>query len=318
MNYKSLADISNDIRNNLYKVPRETELVVGIPRSGMLAASNIAMNLNINFCDINTLILDTELHHGQTRNIKHAHIRRPSNAKHILIVDDSIDSGSSLAKIKAMISSAKIEQRITYGAIYATNTGAEKVDLYFEIVAQPRIFEWNIMHRELLSECCVDIDGVLCLDPTREENDDGGRYINFLKNAKPLVIPSYPIGHLVTSRLEKYRIETEYWLDKQGVRYNHLHMLDLPDAITRQKLGCHAEFKASTFKKLKDTLLFIESEPLQAQQIAQLSGKHALSFSTQEMYKPGITYASVKNKHYLLSKRILAKSKRIVKAIIKT
>ena len=48
----------------------------------------------------------------------------------------------------------------------------------------------------------MDIDGVLCADPTPEENDDGEKYRHFLLNAPPLFIPKVTIGTLVTSRLE--------------------------------------------------------------------------------------------------------------------
>lgn len=51
----------------------------------------------------------------------------------------------------------------------------------------------------------MDIDGVLCADPTPEENDDGEKYRHFLLNTPPLFIPKVTIGTLVTSRLEKYR-----------------------------------------------------------------------------------------------------------------
>lgn len=43
MQYRTLADLSNLIRKNIYKVPHDIDLVVGIPRSGMLPANIIAM-----------------------------------------------------------------------------------------------------------------------------------------------------------------------------------------------------------------------------------------------------------------------------------
>ena len=46
--------------------------------------------------------------------------------------------------------------------------------------------------------------------PTKEQNDDGPEYVSFLLNAVPLYLPGSKIGTLVTSRLEKYRVETEY------------------------------------------------------------------------------------------------------------
>jgi uncharacterized HAD superfamily protein len=72
-------------------------------------------------------------------------------------------------------------------------------------------------HGHLLKYCCVDIDGVLCLDPTDCQNDDGAAYEKFLEEAVPMLAPTRPIGALVTSRLEKYRGLTEKWLAKHVI-----------------------------------------------------------------------------------------------------
>ena len=57
MNYKTFNDLSVDIKNNLHKIHvGNYDLVVGIPRSGMMAAYVIGLYLNINVTDINSLI----------------------------------------------------------------------------------------------------------------------------------------------------------------------------------------------------------------------------------------------------------------------
>ena len=114
------------------------------------------------------------------------------------------------------------------------------------------------MHHNVLPRCCVDIDGVLCIDPTEEENDDDANYRRFLLEAKPLWTPSYEVGWLVTSRLEKWRKPTEKWLAQQGVRYRELVMLDLPSREARIQSGCHARFKAEVYRNTP-AVLFIES-----------------------------------------------------------
>ena len=83
----------------------------------------------------------------------------------------------------------------------------------------PRVFEWNLMHGTVLANSCVDIDGVLCLDPTDEENDDGECYARFLRDTPALLLPTAPVAWLVTSRLEKYRKQTAEWLARHEVRY---------------------------------------------------------------------------------------------------
>ncbi len=318
MNYRSIADLSNTIRENLHKIPRDIDLVVGIPRSGMLPANIIALSNNLKLTDLSGYIENIPLKLGQTRKSLFADILKPTDAKHVLIVDDSIDFGDSLEKVQSMIAALGRHQKITYCVIYSSKKSAHKPNIYFEIVPQPRVFEWNAMHRPGLVQCCVDIDGVLCLDPTETENDDGEAYVNFLRNVPPLIVPSYRIGHLVTSRLEKYRSETELWLENHGVVYDRLHMLDLPDAETRRRLGCHATFKAEVFRGLKDAELFIESEASQAIAIANISGKPVLCFSTQVMHYPGTSYALIERKGVSLARRIRNKFERILKRVFQS
>lgn len=314
MNYRSIANLADTIRENLYKIPADVDLVVGIPRSGMLAANIIALNCNLKFCDTESYISDKLLEHGRTRSTRTCHINKPSDAKHVLFIDDSVFSGETIQKIKIKASNIAAEknQKITFAAIYAVPKSINCIDIFLEIVKPPRAFEWNLMHRPILAKCCLDIDGVLCVDPTAEENDDGDAYREFLFNTKPLAIPSYRVGNLVTSRLEKYRIETEAWLEKHGIMYDQLHMLDLPDAVTRRQLNCHASFKGQVYRKLKDTILFIESDPNQALIIANQSGKPALCFKNQKLYSPVFSYQCVEQKTRTFSKRIAGKINGII------
>ena len=78
------------------------------------------------------------------------------------------------------------------------------MDIYFKICEQPRMFEWNYMHHWALEYVCMDIDGVLCEDPSVYQNDDGKNYYDFLINAIPKIIPTQKVGKLVSCRLEKY------------------------------------------------------------------------------------------------------------------
>ena len=128
------------------------------------------------------------------------------------------------------------------------------------------------------------MDGVLCVDPDPEENDDGPKYLNFIKTAAPLYIPSYKIRAIVTSRLVKYRAATEAWLRENGGQYAALVMLDLPTAEERRSQNCHATFKADAYKKRTETTLFVESEERQAKEIAFLTGKKVLCLATDELY----------------------------------
>ena len=52
MQYRTIRDLSDLIRRNLWKIPHDIDLVVGVPRSGMLPASMIALYLNTKFTSI--------------------------------------------------------------------------------------------------------------------------------------------------------------------------------------------------------------------------------------------------------------------------
>ena len=161
---------------------------------------------------------------------------------------------------------------IEFCVVYASPQKKEEVDYYFEIIPFPRYFQWNIFNHIDLEKSCFDIDGVLCPDPTPEQNDDGKEYLNFISNTPPLYVPGRTIGCIVTSRLEKYRKETVQWLAKNNIKYQELKMLDLPNKEARQKANNHAQFKASIYES-KQYNLFIESNLNQAITINQLSKK---------------------------------------------
>jgi uncharacterized HAD superfamily protein len=119
----------------------------------------------------------------------------------------------------------------------------------------------------------------------QRSNADGPNYSIFLANARPLLMPGQRVGHLVTSRLERYRPETEQWLAKHGIEYGKLWMIDLPSAAERRRRKAHASFKAEVYAKV-DAQLFVESEERQAIEIAHLSGKPVLSIETQTVILP--------------------------------
>ena len=97
------------------------------------------------------------------------------------------------------------------------------------------------------------------------------------------------MGHLVTSRLERYRGATEGWLQKHGIVFERLHMLDVPDAETRRRLRLHAKFKGEIYRRQREAVLFIESDLDQAAEIARISGKPALAFDVQKLLQPGFS-----------------------------
>lgn len=277
MYYKSIADLNNTILRHISVLPRDFDLIVGIPRSGMLPANLLALYLSKPYTDIHSFVnghIYKAGERGQFIDVK--------DFKKILIVDDSIASGSAMQKSKELIKSVSESFDISFCAIYVVPGKEKMVDYYFETLPLPRYFQWNILHHTVLEKACFDIDGVLCVDPTSDENDDGPKYRAFLLNAKPLFIPGSKVGTLVTSRLEKYRVETETWLKNNNVRYNQLIMLDMPDMKARQRANNHAAHKAATYKD-SAYVLFVESSLHQAIEINRITKKPVLCTETFEM-----------------------------------
>ncbi len=271
MNFRTYEDLLNCLIKNLYKIPRDIDLIVGIPRSGTMVANILALYLNLPFTDIDNFLNGGEIKTGSTRKCK-KWIKRIEEAQHVLIVDDSISSGKAVAEVKEKVKAAGVRCDITYMAVYALLATCKKVDTFFEICEQPRMFEWNYMHHWALEYCCMDIDGVLCDDPTFLQNDDGKKYVEFLENALPKFIPTHKVGYLVSCRLEKYRKQTELWLKKHNVEFDNLILVDNVEAKERALSFNHAEYKAKVYKESK-CIMFFESEYEQAQEICRLSGK---------------------------------------------
>lgn len=294
MYYRNIANMNEVILKRLNILPRDFDLIVGVPRSGMLPANLIALYLSKPFTDIHSFRnghIYKSGERGQFIDVK--------EFKKILIVDDSIASGSAMIKAKDLVSEVSSDFEISYCAIYVVPGKEKLVDYYFEAVPLPRYFQWNILNHTDLEKACFDIDGVLCVDPKVEQNDDGPKYIDFILNAEPLYIPRSNIGTLVTSRLEKYRSETETWLAKNNVKYKNLVMLDLPDMYARQKANNHAIHKANTYK-MSEYKLFIESSLSQAIEINRITGKPVFCTENFEMIFESQNFAyNIKSGKYL-------------------
>lgn len=277
MNYRNIADLNNIVLQRLHIIPRDFDLIVGVPRSGMLPANLLALYLNRPYTDIHSFInghIYKAGARGQFFDVK--------QYKKILVVEDSVASGSAMTEVKENLKHLESQFEIKYCAIYVVPGKEKVVDYYFENVPLPRYFQWNILNHTTLEKACFDIDGVLCPDPTPEQNDDGEKYRHFLLNAPPLFIPGSKIGTIVTSRLEKYRPETEAWLKANNIKYNDLVMLDLPDMAARQKANNHGGHKAKAYMS-KPYVLFVESEMHQALEINRLSKKPVLCTANFEM-----------------------------------
>lgn len=312
MKFVTIAELESDIVKNLSQIPSNIDLVIGIPRSGMLVASMIALHKNLPLADLDGF-LDGRYYNVGTTKIKANTIKSQSEVKNVLVVEDSVCNGNSIIKAKQKIEASKLLQiNFYYLAAYVTPVHKSIVDIYFQVVSFPRLFEWNYMHSKFVSGACFDIDGVLCDDPTKEQNDDGERYMDFILNAKCKYRPTFKIGYLVTSRLEKYRSVTETWLKNNGIEYGELIMSNHKTAEERRAANDYGRFKGSVYKSKKDAFWFVESESTQAVEIVNISNKPVFCIENLTYYDGGKINTTITD--YKI--RTKGKIKRITKKII--
>jgi len=291
MHYRSIADLNRTVVEHVPRLPSEIDLVVGIPRSGMLAASLLALHANLTLTDLDGFVNGRVMESGIHRSGIGQKSASVTSFRRALIVDDSLLSGVEMRRARARIEEAGLADKCCFSAVFCKPGEEGQLDFVFEACPTPRVFEWNLMHGHVLPKSCVDIDGVLCVDPTDEQNDDGPRYRDFLAHATPLWRPSARIDTLVTSRLEKYREPTEFWLAAQGIEFDRLVMMQYATMRERQEARAYAQFKADAYTRTSN-VLFIESSPVVSPEIARLAGKPVLCIENHVLYDPsGLPHA---------------------------
>lgn len=286
MEFKSLADLEADIVRLLPRLPRDLDLIVAIPRSGLVPASMIALHMNIPLTDLQGLY-DGRLFGSGHRKMRSRQGISADEPLNVLIVDDSVGTGAQLREIRAELARRALPHRIQIAVGYATPVGAPLVDFYSKQLPMGRhFFAWNVMHHNAIKTWCVDIDGVLCRDCTVEEDDESVNYARFLETVEPLFLPTAKVGWLVTGRLERHRSATEAWLKRYNVSYDHLVMHPAKTNAERKASGGGGRFKGA-FYRTAEAGLFIESSPWEAEDIARISSKPVLCMETRSMVKPG-------------------------------
>jgi hypoxanthine phosphoribosyltransferase len=231
------------------------DVVVAIPRSGLLVGSIIALKLGKPLTTPELLVAD--------RYWMSTQMRDPVQPRRLLLVDDSLSSGKTFERSLAMVRAARPGCDITRAALIVTPEAKRLVDLYHVEMPQPRLFEWNMLHVKK-GVLATDLDGVLCENCPPGVDADDVRYGAWVQSARPYLIPSFHIDCVVSSRLERYRADTEAWLARHGVRYGALILWDI--ASKAEGRGRHAHHKIEQLLRLKPEM-FWESNGAQARDI---------------------------------------------------
>lgn len=273
LNVRTLTDLQSAIVSNLHRLDRNAfDVVVGIPRSGMIPAALIATMWQKPLADVV----------GYGKGIVHGRSGEPVKpGSRVLLVDDSCNKGRAMARAVAMLPKGTTVTRLAIFGPYQVNP-ASVVDVSFSDCPGPRCFAWNLWKHIRLPRWGFDMDGVLCRDNAKAEKDDGPRYAKFIADAEPLFLPQRPIGHIVTCRLERYRPETEAWLRRHRVSFERLHMMPYKTKAERMAAGNRGGWKAGIVREL-GLEMFVESNPKQAAIIAREAGVPVFCTETQAL-----------------------------------
>jgi len=277
LSVRSLADLNAAIAANLHRIDRSAfDCIVGIPRSGMIPASIIATHLQMPLAD--PIGYGQGIVHGRSG-------AQVSVGKRVLLVDDSCNKGRAMARAVKLLPKGTDVVRLAVFGPYQVEPSSV-CDMWFEVVHGPRAFAWNLQKHRRLPRWGFDMDGVICRDCAKAENDDGPRYKDFLMSVEPLFVPQRPIGHIVTGRAEKYRRETEAWLRRHGVEFEALHMTPYHTKAERMSAMKFAGGRGGWKARIAADLgveFFVESCPKQAGIIAREAGIPVFCTRTQSL-----------------------------------
>lgn len=208
------------------KLPNDFDIIVGIPRSGLLVANLLALKLGRPLSTVDGF---------KRGEIWYSHdATMPKNIRRILLVEDSVASGNTLNRIVNELKQYNPELEIKTASLFINKGNETLVDYFAVSHERPNIYEWNILTaRGYFGKLATDMDGILCENCPAEVDHDEKLYIEWLETVQPHLIPNYTIDAIITARLEKYRSQTETWLSQHNVKYKNLFMLDLPEKSER-------------------------------------------------------------------------------------
>lgn len=281
----SSSQFQKDILSLLPKIPSTVTAICGIARSGLSAASMISMYLHLPLVILRQNLGDfvdagNGWRLGGTRHV-------PPNG-HVLLVDDTCMTGNSLKAVTPLL---KKFERVTTATIYTNPLAKRKPDISAIDLPWPHLLEWNFLNSVISPSLACDFDGVLCLDCPPGMDDDGPKYLDFIRNAKPLYLPrKVPIPLIVTARVEKYRAETMAWLDRHRVQVNRLIMhpatstrIRERDDVPAYKAKFFSEW-AATHRPIPGPTAFVESEDRQAARIHSITGRMVICPASERVY----------------------------------
>jgi len=272
--YKSMQQVMADINDWCDRLP-PIGAVAGIPRSGCLVASAIALRKQIPLLSIDALMTGKSSYRKGGRPLKES--KDPT-----LVVDDTCWTGSHMQDVRDRLKGPGY----IFGALYRNPDSPGVIETWGEILTTPRhTFEYNFLRDYLAKDYVLDFDGVLCLDWNgRDEEAFEDEYRSFCETSPAKhMLPLWDVRAIVTGRPRAYEKETRQWLVNNGVKCGELIM---PFAtIAERKRHNVAAVKAREYQRLAHAgaTLFVESEASQAAEIFRLTSLPVFSIETNTL-----------------------------------
>lgn len=292
MDYITYNNLIEDIKNNLWKIPRDIDGIIAIERSGIVPAMVISQYVNIPMALFNTFLSHSSENinelfepHGEKL------MNKPKNTKKYLIIDDTVCSGKQM---KEKIDTIKaIHPEFTYVScvMYLDAFGGNRIyipDIYLDIHNDNYVlYEWSLFRDGINNLTLYDFDGVLCYDPPSDTNIL--EYEKYLKNPKPKfnIITAnkyfdFPIN-ICSYRIKKYYQETVDFLIKYGYKPGQIFLFNAETIEERNKIPSYI-YKAHVYQN-SNFRLFVESNDYEALMINQITKRPVLSIEKNKLYK---------------------------------
>jgi len=255
------------------RLPMRYDLIVGVPRAGLIFADFMSVELSIPLS-----VPELLPKYWNPRPIdKHSDSSlTEGDIRSILIVEDVTSSGSRLLPIRETVKNHFPNAIVHIGALYAGGN-AIPLDSYGSKFTRPCIIEWDFLDVMFYRNMATDMDGVLCQDcpPNLTE----GQYIQWMESAVPHLLPVFPVT-VVTSRRMEHRAVTEKWLRRNGVEFSTLYMDPARTDSERDLVG----WKVRIINQIKPEV-FIESSDEMAESIHWKTGVPVICATTMRMYR---------------------------------
>jgi adenine/guanine phosphoribosyltransferase-like PRPP-binding protein len=268
LRFVTTAELTCDVALLCSLVPHNLTGIIGVARSGLFPATLAALQLHLPLWIVRQDAEDV-IAAGHGFRLGNRDPRGSANdgppGGTMLLVDDTSMTGNSVQHATDIVKRHWPGQRVKTAVIYRNPTSRIRPDYWVHDLAHPHFLEWNLFNSIHLHKLAVDLDGILTHDGT-----DRPQYLP-RKDTLPLI---------VTGRSEAIRLPTQAWLARHKVRVKRLVMYPGP---TPDDPLVIARYKADHWGR-SGLAYFVESEPVQAKEIARLVKRPVVCPAAGEVY----------------------------------